>query len=121
MYTIIAVYDRNEEYIRTVPVRIFRYPKASETSHLDCPDCLFRNRDDLLLRIRIQLGQDKCTWRVGDMNEDVMDYYFRDRLVTNIGIPCGESMILSFIEKLDNSIALYNSNCSNPTLFSRDS
>ena len=119
MYAIITLYGRNEEYIRNVPVRIFRYPRASETSHLDCPDCLFRNRDDLLLRIRIQLGQDKCTWRVGEMNEDVMEYYFRDILVTNIGIPCGQSMILSFVEELDNSIALFNTNWSNDTLFSQ--
>ena len=114
MYIIIALYGRDEEYIRTRPARIFRFPDVPYYSHL-----LDRNSDDMLLRIKVQLGQDKCTWRVGSMNEEVMEYFFRDGLFPNIRAPNGQSMILSFVEELDNSIARYNTNIANSTLFSQ--
>ena len=120
MYTIITVYGRNEEYIRTRPARVFRFPNTSETSHLNCPDCLDRNSDDMLLRIRVQLGQDKCTWRVGGMNEEAMEYFrftaFHDGFFTNIRAPIGQSMILFFVQELDNLIARYNIDTANSTL-----
>ena len=114
MYIIISIYGRDEEYIRTVPARIFRFPDTPDKSHL-----LYRNVDDGLLRIRVQLGQDKCIWRVGAMDEDVMECFFRGRLFPNIRAPYGQSMILFIVEKLDNSLAQYNANFSNSTLFSQ--
>ena len=114
MYVIISVYGRDEEYIRTVPARIYRVDNTPYKFHM-----LSRNFDDGLLRIRVQLGQDKCIWRVSDMNEDVMECFFRGRLFPNIRAPYGQSMILFIVEKLDNSLAQYNANFSNSTLFSQ--
>ena len=114
MYVIISIYGRDEEYIRTIPARIFRIPDTQYKFHL-----LSRNFDDGLLRIRVQLGQDKCIWRVGSMDEDVMECFFRGRLFPNFRAPYGRSMILFIVEKLNNSLAQYNANFSDSTLLSR--
>ena len=114
MYIIISIYGRDEEYIRTIPVRIYRFPDRPGKSHL-----LYRNVDDMLLRIRVQLGQEKCIWRIGDMDEDVIRCFFRGRLFPNIKAPYGQSMILFIVDKLDTALTQYNANFTNSTLFSR--
>ena len=114
MYVIISVYGRNEEYIRTVPARIYRVGNTPYQFHM-----LSRNFDDGLLRIRVQLGHDKCIWRVCEMDEDVMDCFFRGRLYPNFKAPYGQSMILFIVQKLNNSLALFNANFPDPTVLSR--
>ena len=114
MYIIISIYGRDEEYIRTIPARIYRFPNRPGKSHL-----LYRNVDDLLLRIRVQLGQEKCIWRIGNMDRDIMECYFQGRLFPNIRAPNGQSMILFIVDKLDTALTQYNANFTNSTIFSR--
>ena len=111
MYVIISIYGRDDDYIRTIPLKIFRVPDIPNKSHL-----LYKNVDNGLLRIRAQVGQDRCTWRVSDMDEDVMECFFRGRLFPNIRAPYGQSMILFFVEELGNLIARFNEYIANSAI-----
>ena len=115
MYVIISIYGRDDDdYIRTIPLRLFRVPNIPNRSHL-----LYKNVDNGLLRIRAQVGHDRCTWRISDMDEDVMDHFFRGRLFPNVRVPYGQSMIMFILEKLDNTLVHYNASLSNSGLSSR--
>ena len=111
MYVTIAFYDRDGEYIQTRPARVFRPTNIPYYSHL-----LDSNSDNTLLRIKVQLGRDKCTWRIGSMNEEVMDNFFSDGCFPNLKAPTGQSMILFFVEKLDNLIARFNEDITNSVI-----
>ena len=113
MYVIIALYGRDGEYIRTRPARVFRSTNVPYYSHL-----LDSNSDNMLLRIKVQLGRDKCTWRIGSMNEEIMENFFSEGCFPNIKAPIGQSMILFFVEELNNLIARFNEHIANSVISS---
>ena len=113
MYVIISIYGRDDDdYIRTIPLRLFRVPNIPNRSHL-----LYKNVDTGLLRIRAQVGYDRCTWSIGDMEEDVMDHFLRGRLFPNVRVPYRQSMIMFILEKLDNTLVHYNASLSTSGFF----
>ena len=67
MYVIISIYGRDGwEHIRGIPLRLYRVPNITGRSHL-----MYKNVDTGLLRIRAQLGYEKCIWHMEDMEEGI--------------------------------------------------
>ena len=113
MYVIISIYGRDDnDHIRDIPLRLFRVPNILNRSHL-----LYKNVDTGLLRIRAQVGYERCTWRIEDMEEDVMNTFFRTGIYPSIRVPYRQSMIMFILARLDNTLVRYNASLSTSGFF----
>ena len=113
MYVIISIYGRDDnDHVRDIPLRLFRISNTNGRSHL-----LYKNVDTGLLRIRAQVGYERCTWHIEDMEEDVMNTFFRDRIYPNIKVPYRQSMIMFILARLNNTLERYNASLSNSGFF----
>ena len=113
MYVIISIYGRDDnDHVRDIPLRLFRVSNTLGRTHL-----LYKNVDTGLVRIRAQVGYERCTWSIGDMEEDAMNNFFRGRIYPNIRVPYRQSMIMFILARLNNTLVRYNASLSDAGFF----